>query len=226
MASRRRAAIAAVALGIVPACLAATLSVSGCAGEKDEQGVTEPVQIARGDEATVSSTPRELWRKGSMPYLYQIDPEWADAEYAGGTFSETGCGPTALSMVYIYLTGNTDLDPVQMAQFSTDNGYATEGEGTSWTLMSEGAAQLGLSGQMIYASTDNLRSALEAGNPLVCVMNPGTFTEIGHFIVIERLGSDGKALVHDSNSVGRSMRTWDLDLICQEAAGAWVMSLA
>ncbi|WP_240307461.1 C39 family peptidase [Thermophilibacter mediterraneus] len=226
MASRRRAAIAAVALGIVPACLAATLSVSGCAGEKDEQGVTEPVQIARADEATVSSTPRELWRKGSMPYLYQIDPEWADAEYAGGTFSETGCGPTALSMVYIYLTGNTDLDPVQMAQFSTDNGYATEGEGTSWTLMSEGAAQLGLSGQMIYASTDNLRSALEAGNPLVCVMNPGTFTEIGHFIVIERLGSDGKALVHDSNSVGRSMRTWDLDLICQEAAGVWVMSLA
>lgn len=226
MASRRRAAIAAVALGIVPACLAATLSISGCAGEKDEQGVTEPVQIARADEATVSSTPRELWRKGSMPYLYQIDPEWADAEYAGGTFSETGCGPTALSMVYIYLTGNTDLDPVQMAQFSTDNGYATEGEGTSWTLMSEGAAQLGLSGQMIYASTDNLRSALEAGNPLVCVMNPGTFTEIGHFIVIERLGSDGKALVHDSNSVGRSMRTWDLDLICQEAAGVWVMSLA
>lgn len=226
MASRRRAAIAAVALGIVPACLAATLSVSGCAGEKDEQDVTEPVQIARADEATVSSTPRELWRKGSMPYLYQIDPEWADAEYAGGTFSETGCGPTALSMVYIYLTGNTDLDPVQMAQFSTDNGYATEGEGTSWTLMSEGAAQLGLSGQMIYASTDNLRSALEAGNPLVCVMNPGTFTEIGHFIVIERLGSDGKALVHDSNSVGRSMRTWDLDLICQEAAGVWVMSLA
>ena len=226
MASRRRAAIAAVALGIVPACLAATLSVSGCAGEKDEQGVTEPVQIARADEATVSSTPRELWRKGSMPYLYQIDPEWADAEYAGGTFSETGCGPTALSMVYIYLTGNTDLDPVQMAQFSTDNGYATEGEGTSWALMSEGAAQLGLSGQMIYASTDNLRSALEAGNPLVCVMNPGTFTEIGHFIVIERLGSDGKALVHDSNSVGRSMRTWDLDLICREAAGVWVMSLA
>ncbi|WP_346697312.1 C39 family peptidase [Thermophilibacter mediterraneus] len=226
MASRRRAAIAAVALGIVPACLAATLSISGCAGEKDEQGVTEPVQIARADEATVSSTPRELWRKGSMPYLYQIDPEWADAEYAGGTFSETGCGPTALSMVYIYLTGNTDLDPVQMAQFSTDNGYATEGEGTSWTLMSEGAAQLGLSGQMIYASTDNLRSALEAGNPLVCVMNPGTFTEVGHFIVIERLGSDGKALVHDSNSVGRSMRTWDLDLICQEAAGVWVMSLA
>lgn len=224
MASRRRAAIAAVALGIVPACLAATLSISGCAGEKDEQGVTEPVQIARADEATVSSTPRELWRKGSMPYLYQIDPEWADAEYAGGTFSETGCGPTALSMVYIYLTGNTDLDPVQMAQFSTDNGYATEGEGTSWTLMSEGAAQLGLSGQMIYASTDNLRSALEAGNPLVCVMNPGTFTEIGHFIVIERLGSDGKALVHDSNSVGRSMRTWDLDLICSEAAGAWSFS--
>ena len=57
-------------------------------------------------------------------------------------------------------------------------------------------------------------------------MNPGTFTEIGHFIVVERLNSDGKALVHDPNSVGRSMRSWDLETIVEETAGVWGFSVA
>ena len=206
--------------------LLATTALLGCEGKQEEPVATDPVEIAHADEPTVESTPRDEWRKGVMPYLYQIDPQWSDADYAGGKFAKTGCGPTALSMVYVYLTGNTDLDPVQMAEFSTEGGYATDGEGSSWTLMSEGAAELGLSGSMIYATADAMRESLEAGNPVVCVMNPGTFTEIGHFIVIERLGADDKAVVHDSNSVGRSMRTWDLELICSEAAAAWSLSAA
>ena len=206
--------------------LLATTALLGCEGKQEEPVATDPVEIAHADEPTVESTPRDEWRKGVMPYLYQIDPQWSDADYAGGKFAKTGCGPTALSMVYVYLTGNTDLDPVQMAEFSTEGGYATDGEGSSWTLMSEGAAELGLSGSMIYPTADAMRESLGAGNPVVCVMNPGTFTEIGHFIVIERLGADGKAVVHDSNSVGRSMRTWDLELICSEAAAAWSLSAA
>lgn len=173
-----------------------------------------------------SSTPREHWKKGEMPYLYQIDPQWSATEYSGGRLAEQGCGPTALSMVYIHLTGNTDLDPAQMAAFSTENGYATDGNGSSWTLMTEGAAKLGLTGAVLPPVPDTLRASLEAGHPLICVMAPGTFTEVGHYIVVERMGAGGKAVVHDSNSVGRSMRTWDLDLICSEASNVWSFSLA
>lgn len=229
LSRRSRAALAAVLLACC--ALLATGPLAGC-GQEGEEPATEaeaeadPVEIAHADEPAVESTPRDEWGKGTMPYLYQIDPEWAETDYSGGPFAKTGCGPTALSMVYIYLTGNTDLDPVQMGQFSTEHGYATDGEGTLWALMSEGASELGLTGTGVLTTPDALRATLETGAPVICVMNPGTFTDIGHFIVIERLGADGRAVVHDPNSVGRSMRTWDLELICSEAAGAWSFSVA
>lgn len=177
-------------------------------------------------DTTATSTPRELWSKGLMPYLYQIDPEWSQTSYSGGTLAEQGCGPTALDMVYIYLTGDTSIDPAGMADFSTQNGYANEGNGSSWSLMTEGAAKLGLTGQSISVSADIIRGELESGRPVICIMNPGTFTQVGHYIVLERVAEDGNIVVHDSNSVGRSMRTWGLDLICSEAAGAWSFSAA
>lgn len=177
-------------------------------------------------DTTATSTPRELWGKGLMPYLYQIDPKWSQTSYSGDTLAKQGCGPTALDMVYIYLTGDTSIDPAGMADFSTQNGYANEGNGSSWSLMTEGAAKLGLTGQSISVSADIIRGELESGRPVICIMNPGTFTQVGHYIVLERVAEDGNIVVHDSNSVGRSMRTWDLDLICSEAAGAWSFSAA
>lgn len=192
-------------------------------GTDAETDTTDPASDSAAEE-TATSTPRELWAKGTMPYLYQIDPQWSDTSYSGGTLAEQGCGPTALCMVYIYLTGDTSYDPAGMADFATQNGYATEGNGSSWALMTDGAAQLGVYGQSIVATADALRYELESGRPVICIMNPGTFTEVGHYIVLERMTEDGKVVVHDSNSVGRSMRTWDLDLICSEAAGAWSFS--
>jgi len=59
------------------------------------------------------STPKEMWKKGEVPYLFQIDPQWAEAPYAGSTVGEAGCGPTALTMAYIALTGAKDYDPPQ-----------------------------------------------------------------------------------------------------------------
>ncbi len=176
---------------------------------------------ATANEPAITSTPRELWALGVMPYLYQTDPQWAGTEYCGATLETTGCGPTALCMVYVYLTGDTGYDPVQMAAFSTENGYATDDSGTAWALMTEGAAKLGLSSTTLSASASSLQASLEAGHPVICVMAPGTFTDIGHYIVLERMTSDGKVVVHDSNSVGRSMRTWDLELIISEAKSIW-----
>ena len=61
------------------------------------------------------STPRSQWTKGEVPALYQTDEQWADVPYAEGTVGDSGCGPTALTMVYIALTGHTDYDPAAMA---------------------------------------------------------------------------------------------------------------
>lgn len=102
--------------------------------------------LAALDPASASSTPVSEWRRGSAPYLYQTDSAWAEEPYAGGTVEENGCGPTCLSMVYIDLTGKKDFDPGEMASFSEQEGYVASGM-TSWTLMTEGAAKLGLASE-------------------------------------------------------------------------------
>lgn len=210
---------------------AASAALSAPTEESEEPAFTAPANPVetrerQETETAPTSTPRDQWRKGEMPYLYQIDPQWADTAYSGGTLAEQGCGPTALDMVYIYLTGNTDLDPAGMAAFATENGYSTEGQGSYWTLMSEGAARLGLSSREAPASAASIQAELEAGRPIICVMAPGTFTEVGHFIVLERMAEDGGVVVHDSNSLERSMRTWSLDTICAEAEGIWSFAAA
>ena len=79
-----------------------------------------------------SSTPVGGWRQGEVPYLYQTDPQWSEEPYAGGNMRENGCGPTCLSMAYVALTGNTNLDPTAMARLSEEQGHTVDGM-TAWT---------------------------------------------------------------------------------------------
>lgn len=71
-----------------------------------------------------------------------------------------------------------------------------------------------------------LAAALQAGKDVICVMGPGTFTRVGHFIALDGLDADGRAIVHDSNSYLRSHQSWDLDLIVSEMNCAWALSVA
>ena len=59
-----------------------------------------------------------------MPHIYQIDPAWSELPYAGSTIRENACGPTCLTMVYIFKTGRTDMTPVDMCALSEAGNYA------------------------------------------------------------------------------------------------------
>lgn len=170
-----------------------------------------------------ASTPRAEWVQGSIPFLYQTDPAWAEAPYAGGTVKENGCGPTCLSMAYIALTGKTDLDPAAMAQFSERQGYV-EGDMTSWSLMTQGAAELGLTSEELPADESAVRQALAQGTPIICSVAPGDFTTTGHFIVLAGIADDGGIVVHDPNSAERSARTWDCQRILDQCRNLWALS--
>ena len=225
----------------VVAVVVAVLSVRGCiaaerrdaynastlAGAQQEaQALAASVTDLATDLVEPTSTPKDQWKQGEMPYLYQIDAQWSHETYSGGRLRHQGCGPTALAMVYVELTGNTDMDPAAMAEFSTKNGFSTDQDGTSWSIMTDGAALLGLEGTQISPNEAKVRAALEAGQPVIFLMSPGHFTSSGHFIAVEKLDDDGKAVVHDSNSWVRSNKTWDLSTVCGEATTAWTFTLA
>ncbi|WP_418740275.1 C39 family peptidase [Enorma sp.] len=172
-----------------------------------------------------ASTPREEWEQGSLPYLYQTDPAWSSKPYAGGTVERNGCGPTCLAMIYIYLTGNTDMDAGDMCAFADEHNFAPTGA-TEHAFMTDGAALLGITGTAINpGSTSEIVSALRAGEPVVCVLRPGYFTTVGHFIILYGIDDSGMVNMHDPNSSYRSAQKWDLKFVLSQASVCWTFSL-
>lgn len=169
------------------------------------------------------STPRSQWHQGEMPYLFQTDPLWSEKPYAGDTVRANGCGPTCLTMVYIYLTGDTSIDPGQMCAIADAGNYAPTGA-TEWRFMTQGAASLGITGRAISVAESTVTAALEAGQPVICSMRPGDFTSIGHYIVLESVDERGMVSVHDPNSSLRSAQAWRLDWVLSQATNCWTFT--
>ena len=133
----------------------------------------------------------------------------------------SGCGPTCLSMVCIYLLNDSLYSPRYIADFAEKNGYCVPGNGSSWTLISEGGKELGLDVIEIPLDEGRIMRNLEAGNPVICVMGPGDFTTTGHFIVMTGC-IDGKISVNDPNSQARSNMLWEYDKIKDQIRNLWV----
>lgn len=177
-----------------------------------------------GPTATPVSTPRSQWTAGTMPHLYQTDPLWANKPYAGSNIRIAGCGPTSLSMVYTYLTGKTDLDPVAMASFAEEHNFAPTGA-TEWRFMTDGAAAIGLRSTPVAPSRASIASALDAGMPIICCLTPGDFTTVGHFLVIKGMDGRGMVEIHDPNSPYNSARRWPISQILPQIEALWALSL-
>lgn len=160
-------------------------------------------------------------RGGGVPRLLQWDQRWGYREYGDGVIGITGCGPTCLSMVYIYLTGDTGMNPYQMAVYSQNNGYYVNGTGTSWELMGRGASNLGLDAVQIPLDENRIIANLEVGNPVICSMGPGKFTKTGHFIVLTDY-KNGRFKVNDPNSKKRSRHKWSYEDIAESVLNIWV----
>lgn len=157
----------------------------------------------------------------TVPLLMQWDERWGYTEYAGGLMGLSGCGPTCLSMVSLYLLDDPKYTPRYLAEFSENNGYSVTGNGSAWTLISEGGKQLGLDVVEIPLDEERIVRNLEVGNPIICVMGPGDFTTTGHYIVMTGY-TDGKIQVNDPNSRLRSETLWGYEQIKDQIRNLWV----
>ena len=214
---RRIGATAAALLAVVAFASATWLAHSSASAH--DGGAPDPSSNAP------QSTPKSDWHAGDVPKLYQRDVAWADARYGDDSFAESGCGPTCMAMVYIGLTGRNDLLPTDIGAISERMGCITP-EGTTWSFMTEGAAQIGLSAEELPADEMSVRQALLGGSYVICSMGPGDFTTTGHFIVLVGIDENGKLIVRDPNSPERTNRTWSFDDILGQARNLWAYSAA
>ncbi len=165
-------------------------------------------------------------KKGVVPLFIQWDERWGYEDYGGNYFAVNGCGPTCLSMVVCGLTGETDANPYAVACYSQAQGYYTPGSGTSWSLMTRGAAHYGLDAARVDLSAEAITGALAQGRVIIASMKPGDFTYTGHFIVLTGLDGDGRVRVNDSNSRINSAKSWDAQTLVDQMKGAWSYALA
>lgn len=146
---------------------------------------------------------RDHISKDCVPLLLQWDERWGYTKYGSDMMGLTGCGPTCLSMVCIYLLKDPLYSPRYVADFAIKNGYCVPGNGSAWTLISKGGVTLGLDITELPLDKNRIIRNLQVGNPIICVMGPGDFTSTGHFIVMTGY-VDGKISVNDPNSPTRS----------------------
>ena len=159
---------------------------------------------------------------GKVPLLLQWDKRWGYDSYGNSNIGLAGCGPTCMAMIYLYLTGDTDANPRTMAKFADDNGYHTP-DGTAWAFWTEGAEQLGLTGEALSLNERAMKRVLDDGGVIVCSMRPGDFTTTGHFIVIR--GYDKKGFyVNDPNRRSTSEKQWTYDRLQGQIKNLWAIS--
>lgn len=161
-----------------------------------------------------------------VPRLYQWDTRWGYTVYSSTSFALTGCCPTALSMVYMGLTGKTDKTPYDMAQLATRDGYATEYSGTDGSLLVNEAPSLGLSCQTISVDAASLKSAFDDGKIVIVNVGPGDFTEGGHFFVALGLDDAGKLVINDPYSQVRSDKAWDVNTVLGQTIALYAFGKA
>lgn len=157
----------------------------------------------------------------SVPLLLQWDERWGYGSYAGELMGLSGCGPTCLSMVCLYLLEDAAYTPRYIAAFAEENGYSERGNGSKWTLISEGGEELGLEVEELPLHENSIIRELKAGNPIICVVGAGDFTTTGHFIVLTGYG-DGTVTVNDPNSALRSAQQWKLSDVMAQIKNLWV----
>lgn len=164
-------------------------------------------------------------------YYNQTDARWGNEMYGkSGTIGASGCGPTALAIAVASLTDH-QVTPYDVAQWSVENGYRCEGNGSYHNLIPNGGAHYGLTVTGIGNDGKKLVEALQEGKLVIAIMSKGHFTRSGHFIVLRGVTEEGNILVADPASVKRSNQEWPLGIITNEAsrrAGSggpfWVLS--
>lgn len=169
------------------------------------------------------STQVSRWEKGSFPYLYQKDPQWAYYSYASSNLGNSGQAPFCLTMASVYLTGSQDIRPQAIATTLEEAGFAKNGS-TDPAAITNCADALGLKTSNVALNEMSIRKEIIAGKPIICVMNPGDFTSTRTYILLTDIDMDSKLTVRDPASELRSNEAWDFRTILAQAESMTALS--
>ncbi len=176
--------------------------------QRGDKSVAKEAKLSREEE------------KQKYPLFLQWDKRWGYEAYGDFNIALSGCGPTALSMAVVSLTGDTSVTPDKVAEYSMEAGYYVEGTGTAWSLMTEGCEQFGIKAKEAVLDEIVMKNLLEEEKVIICSMRQGDFTALGHFILIYAYDESG-FWVNDPNCIYRSSKTWTYEELQSQIRILW-----
>lgn len=229
---RRRTIGAFAVLAVLLACGAGAVALSiaqsndGSLSETNVFSAALPLLPTAETEKTqigAKSTPVQNWARGTVPKLYQNDPQWAAAPYASSTLGVRGQAPLCMTMAHVALTGSQDTLPPDVASL-IETSVLPENAATDPSFVPATAEALGLEASEVALSESSIRRQIIKGNPIVCTMGPGDFAETQSFVVLADIGMDSKLEVCDPASDERSGSGWTFEEIISQAEAMWAIS--
>lgn len=144
-------------------------------------------------------------------YYLQTDSRWASKPYRTqgekSTIKSAGCGPSCAAMCIETLTGKT-FTPEDACNWSMEHGYKAKNQGTYYSYFRPQLAAFGIDCDMLnWTNTygkpnhENHKLALnmlKQGYYLIALMNKGTWTTSGHFVLV--WWADDKVRINDPAS--------------------------
>lgn len=148
--------------------------------------------------------------KKPVSYL-QNDPRWKDKPYRvpgeTSTIGSAGCGPTCAAMLIETLTGKT-FTPEDACNWSIAHGYKALKQGTYYSYFKAQLKHFDIDceqldwtstyGKPNHANHQRALELLKQGYYLIALMNKGTWTSSGHFVLV--WWADGKIRINDPAS--------------------------
>lgn len=148
-------------------------------------------------------------------YYNQGDAAWSGFPYGSSTIGSSGCGPTSMAICISTLTGKK-VTPRMTCDWAGKHGYYVKNVGSDHSVIPGLAKHYKVKCKGVGISKKEVVKALRSKKLVVANMDPGHFTNNGHFIVLTGI-KDGKITVADCGSRKRTKQTWSLDLIANEA---------
>lgn len=152
-----------------------------------------------------------------VPLFLQWDKQWGYLTYDSDFVAVTGSGPICLAMVGCYVTDADErFFPDRVVAFAQENGYAAR------TLISRGAAALGLQVKELPVVEQKIADYLHNGDPIIALLGTGELSDTGHYIVITDY-DDGMFSINDPTSRANSEKQWPYHTLISQIRTLWVI---
>lgn len=196
--------IVTVILGVIYLIFAFTFVSQNTPENNPDIKIVEKLPVSKEAEKTLKTETDEEYLlsilnknyHSEIPLMYQTD--YPHIPYDTDNVAESGCGITSLAMIATYLTDNVYAPDELAIKYNNvaDNNVLR---------MEYGIQDIGLD---YYVTSDwyELMGALSNNQPaIILVGSDSVFTDVGHFLIVERLTEDGKIIVKDPNKENYSL---------------------